>query len=144
MEFYYKHNQRRRLYKNQKNICNKETTASKFQKRKYKLLPDIPEGFEIETNSSTNGDIMVIWSNENAKFDLISWKVENEENGIKAISWHDTDSDNEILSNTLKKRRNWQKLPKVFIINKHMIFLLLEIKNCKNLKIFATKSAFYT
>ncbi len=46
---------------------------------------------------------MVIWSNENAKFDLISWKVENEENGIKAISWYDTDYDNEILSNTLKK-----------------------------------------
>lgn len=103
MEFYYKHKQRRRLYKNQKNICNKETTTSKFQKRKYKLLPDIPEGFEIETNSSTNGDIMVIWSNGNAKFDLISWKVENEENGIKAISWYDTDYDNEILSNTLKK-----------------------------------------
>lgn len=129
MEFYYKHKQRRRLYKNQKNICNKETTASKFQKRKYKLLPDIPKGFEIETNSSTNGDIMVILSNRNAKFDLISWKVENEENvyknfefdkteniniagyagtyneknDIKAISWHDTDYDNEILSNTLKK-----------------------------------------
>lgn len=72
---------------------------------------------------------MVILSNRNAKFDLISWKVENEENvyknfefdkteninitgyagtyneknDIKAISWHDTDYDNEILSNTLKK-----------------------------------------
>ncbi|MCI9080032.1 MAG: hypothetical protein HFH68_14150 [Lachnospiraceae bacterium] len=77
-----------------KNIRNKETTASKFKKRKYKLPQDIPEGFEIETNSSTNGDIMVIWSNGNAKFDLISWKVENEENVYKNSEFDKTENIN--------------------------------------------------
>lgn len=117
-------------YVNIKNIeRKKEENSNNCKKRKYDLPPNIPKGFNLEPDSYIDDDIMAVWTNGNIKFDLISWKTENENNvyknsefdkseniniagyagiytekdNIKAISWYDMDYDNEISSNGLKK-----------------------------------------